>query len=48
MKVTTAAKGRAVWQTIEAAGKVKMIKVRECNTEAEAKAVAQYIRVRRD
>lgn len=49
MKVATIAEGKSVYQIIisVAAGIERKIKVRECNTAEEAKAVAQYINIRR-
>lgn len=47
MKVTTMAEGKTVYQLIEMINHAKKIKVRICNTEAEAKALVNYYKVRR-
>lgn len=47
MKVTTMAEGKTLYQLIEMMGYIKKIKVRTCNTEAEAKALVNYYKVRR-
>lgn len=40
--------GRTVYEIMTICGKVRKIKIRECNTEEEAMAVANYFRVREE
>ena len=48
MSVEFVHEGRTVYEIMTICGKVRKIKIRECNTEEEARAVANYFRVRRE